>query len=143
VRQRIPGRRIVDVPIASGQGRHLHRVGDTLGLPDAFVVSKEKRAILDDRAADGAAKLVALERRLRGAATLKEILCIQRAVAQEVLHAAMKCIRPGARNGINNAPGSLAVFRGIVAREDGELLDGVDAEVAAENAARRSVGVVV
>ena len=55
----------------------------------------------------------------------------------------MPLICARARDGIDDAAGCLAVFRGVIAGEDGKLLNGIDAEAATENAAWSAVGVVV
>ena len=118
-------------------------IGNALGLPDAFVIGEEKRAIFIEGPADSAAKLVALEGGLWGERILKEIAGIESTVAEKFVDAPMKRIGARASDGINDATGRFAVLRGIVAGEDGELLDGVDAEVSAEHAARGAVGVIV
>ncbi len=47
---------------ALGVGRHSGRRGDSLAVLQALVVAEEQHSILLDRAADGAAELVLLER---------------------------------------------------------------------------------
>ena len=52
--------------------RYVGEPGDLARLPEALVVAEEERPVLDDRAADDAAELVAVERRLvRAAGGLK------------------------------------------------------------------------
>ena len=45
--------------------------------------------------------------------------------------------------GVDDATGGLAILGGVVAGDDGELADGVDAEVDANDRSRATVGVVV
>jgi len=139
----LTGGRIVDVTVTGGGRRHEVQVSDALRLANTFVVGKEERTILDDRAADGAAKLVPLEGRLRSSGVLKEIPRVERTVPEELVHAPVKSIGPRARNGVDDSSGCFAILRRIVARENGELLNGVHAEISAKYAAGRSVGVIV
>src|ERR1700694_4848045 len=55
----------------------------------------------------------------------------------------MELIRPGTRNGIPHPTCRPAVLRGIVARQNRKLLDGVHPQIATQHAARRAVGGVV
>src|SRR5579872_4644813 len=63
--------------------------------------------------------------------------------AQEEVSIAVKIVGAGLGDGVNDHAGSFAVFGGVVGGENGELLDGIDAEVDAERTAGRAVGVVV
>src|SRR6202043_3848709 len=95
----------------------------------------------NNRAANRAAKLIPLE--WRPLASLKEVCRVQLAVAQKFVSASVKCIGARARNRVDNSAGGFAIFRRVVARQNREFLNSVHAQVAAENAARRAIGVVV
>src|ERR1700674_4289702 len=110
-------------------------------MADVFVVSKEERSVLEYRSANRSAKLVPLERRNCG--SIEEISGVQCAIAEELVTTAVKLIGSGARNIVNDSSGGLAVLRRVVAGQHGELLNGVDAQASSQNAAGRSVGVIV
>src|SRR5260370_2293660 len=99
--------------------------GEALGLGAPLVGDKKERTILDDRPADGAAKLVPLEGRLRSSGVLKEIPRVERTVPEELVHAPVKSIGSRARNGVDDSSGCFPILRRIIAREHGELLNSV------------------
>ena len=55
----------------------------------------------------------------------------------------MKLAGTGSRDSVDDATRSLAVVGGGIGGDDGELFNGVDAEVGADNSARATIGVVV
>ena len=62
--------------------------GDAAHLAEALVVGEEERPVAHDRAADHAAELIALERRLLAGRRLEEAGRVQRRVADELPGAA-------------------------------------------------------
>src|SRR5712691_1729919 len=126
---------------ARRQRRYGHGPRNPLGLTEPFIISKDKCAVLSERAACSGAELVPLER--GDGALIKEVLGVQRAIAKEFINVPVKFVRARTGKGVYNAPRALAVLGRIVAGKDREFLDGVNTEVAAEHAARRPVGVIV
>ena len=117
---------------------------NSLALAEAFVITKDENPILPDRPSGRPAELVAAERRfLEAVGIFKKIGGVQRAVAQELIHASVKLIGARARNRVDDAARSEAVLRGIVAGQDRELLDRIHTQVLAQHAARPGVGVVI
>src|SRR5260370_28643335 len=55
----------------------------------------------------------------------------------------MENVGPGPRNGVNPSSGGFAVLRGIIAVQNRKFLNGVHAEVSAQDAAGSSVGVII
>ncbi len=111
-------------------------------LADGFEVAEEEGVLLPDGAARGGAVLVAAERRRRGSG-VEVVSGVERAVAEEAVCRAVDPVGSAARDGVDDAAGGLAVLGGEVAGEDGELGDGVYAEVDADDGAGTAVGVVV
>ncbi len=88
--------------------------------------------------------MIALERRfLDTAGIVKEICGVEGAVAQELVRASMKLVGAGARYRVDHSAGSSPVLGGYIARQHREFLDGVDADIAAQNAARSSVSKIL
>ena len=83
----------MNISIAGVGRRDEIRVGNTLRLPDAFVVGKKERTVLNDRAANRAPELIPLEGRLRSSGIFKEIPGIESAVTQKFINAPVKVIR--------------------------------------------------
>ena len=75
--------------------------------------------------------------------TIKKIPCIERAVAQKLIHASMKRIGPRARCCVDDPAGGAPIFSRVIAPEDRHLFDCIYAQAVAENAAGRPVGVIV
>src|SRR5260370_13618120 len=132
---------VVEDSVASIEGRHRGQCGDALGLTYAFIVREEKSAVLDHGAANRAAQLVSFKRWNCG--SIEEIPSIQRAVSDKSVNASLQPIRPGASNCVDDAAGSLSIFGRVIAREDGELLNGIYAQVSSQDAARCPVRVIV
>jgi hypothetical protein len=89
-----------------------------------LVVEKKERFVLPDRPADGAAKVVPLQRGDRGTARIIEpIVGVQNRVAEEFVGAAVKLVASGAGDHIDDGAASKAVFRGEVGLLDLEFLD--------------------
>ena len=81
------------------RGREAQTFNRTL-LTQAFIVSEEKQAVLEDRSARGSSKLVPSEG--RGGQCVKEPASVQLVVAQEFEHLAVKAIAPSLGNHIDN-----------------------------------------
>src|SRR4029077_2665662 len=101
-----------------------------------------ERAVFNDRPAKRATELVPFERRFRSSWIFKEIPGVQGAVPQKFINAPVKSVGSRTCYGVNDAAGSLSVLGGVVAGENGKFLDGVDAQVATQNAARSTVCVI-
>ncbi len=97
--------------------------------------------VLYDRPTKGSAELIALEwRSLPG---FKEVCRVELAVANEFVPAAVDLIRPGSRDRVDHSAGGLSVLRRVVAGDDRELLDRVNAQASAQHTPRCSIGVVI
>ena len=113
---------------------------DSQGLAQSFVIGKDKGAFFLDRASRRAPELIAFE---GGNRAVKEVSRVQSAVAEELIHVSVKAVGSRARHGIDHAARGPAVSGGVVAAQHRKLLDGVDAQVGTEHAARCAVRVVV
>src|ERR1700733_4306443 len=118
-----------------------HLVGYAGRLTNPFVVREEEGAILQDRAADCSAKLIALEG--WNAGRVEVVGCIQRAVAQEFVCGSMKRICSGTCNRTDDTRGGAAVLGRIVRSQYREFFDSIDSESAADDTARTAIGIVV
>src|ERR1017187_7871317 len=107
----------------------------------ALVIAEEEGAILDDGAAERSSELIAAQRGNLGRIEL--VAGVECAVAEELVGVAVELVAAGTRDCVDDSAGGLAVVGGGVAGDDGEFLNGVDAEVAADDAARAAVGVVI
>src|SRR5579863_1524882 len=106
--RRIPSGNGAQHTVAGGLGGNCGQSSNALRLAYAFVVGKEKGAVLHNGTANGAAKLIALER-WNGAA-IKIISGIEGAVAEKLISAAVEAIGPRAGDGVDNTAGGLAVI---------------------------------
>ena len=115
-------------PGARGHARDGLNVGDSQALAEPLVCAEDEQPVLDDGAAEGEAELVALEggfRRPRG--VLEEVGGVERAVAQELEDSSVKLVRPRTRGDVEDAARGATVLRAVGVRQNGELLDGLDA----------------
>ncbi len=96
---------------------------------ETFVVREEERAVAPQRASLAPAKLVLAERRNRAAGIVKEVLGIERAVAQELISGAGKPVCAGARGDIDLGARRDALLRRVRILEHLEFADGVDRRV--------------
>lgn len=91
-------------PSRQGLKRHGERSDSCRPLPIAFVVEEVKRFVFDDRAADIAAELIALEAALFDARTVAEkVIGVQRAVPMEFKERPMKIVRTALGNQVDDA----------------------------------------
>ena len=74
---------------------------------------------------------------------VKIVASIERTVAQELIGAAVKAVGAGASDGADDAARRSPVFSALIRGQNGKLGDGVDSQVAAQDAAGSLVGVVV
>src|SRR5258708_39050075 len=65
------------------------------------------------------------------------------AVGEKVIWSTVERVGSRMCNSIDHASGSLSIFRRVVTRENGDLLDGVYAHVSSQNAAGRPIGIIV
>src|SRR5207302_9020259 len=86
-RERLAGERVesAEVPSAERSGRQERGVGDALAHAETLAVSEKERSIAADGAPFAPAELVLAKRRNRSPGIIKEILCIDGAVAQELV----------------------------------------------------------
>src|SRR5246127_876873 len=126
--------------ICRGDGRNR---GNPLRLPYGFEVPKEECMVTYDRAADGAAKLVALEWRDRLRGVIEIVLGVERAIAKELVSTSVNLIRPRPRNRVDDSSRGFAVVCGVVGGEHREFLDRVHAQVSSQNASGGAIRVVV
>ncbi len=121
------------------EGGHLAR------LPQAFVVGKEERPVPDDRPADHAAELVAIELRLpRG--RLEEARRVQARIAEELPARPVQRVGAAAIVDVDRGAGGASVLRAQVVGDDLELADGVGRrlhDLVREPLVAGAVGVVV
>src|ERR1700730_11325653 len=87
---------------------HSVDIGDALRLPDPFVVPEDERSVLVDRPPSERAKLVPLEGWNR--ALVKKVSRIERAIAQELVHASMELVCARSRDGIDDSARGLPVL---------------------------------
>lgn len=102
-------------------------VSNTFALAQPLVVAKNKYLVFPDGPAGGRAELVAAKRRFGQAVVIfKEVGCVQGAVADELIGAAVELAGAGAGDGIDDPAGGEAVLSGVVACQNREFLDGVN-----------------
>src|SRR5262249_11416333 len=112
------------------RNRQCGNKGVALDKPHRLGAYEEKclvLAVIDlrkpNRSAEGAPKLVELERWWRGAATVgKEIVGVQLVVAKELVEVAVEVVAAGAGDDIENAARCAPVFGGVVTRFHLEFL---------------------
>src|SRR6267378_4542185 len=95
----------------SGAGRvvrHQRNVAQTENLAETFVIPEQKRSVFLNRAAQRAAKNVALE--IGNLCLIEEIPRIEGAIAQEFVRVAVKLVRAGSSHNVDLRAGALAVF---------------------------------
>ena len=86
----------------------------------ALVRAEEEELVFDDRPADSAAELVALQRVLFGR---EEVARVQGAVAQELERAAVQFVRARLGHHVDDAATRVSVLRAEVARLQAEFLE--------------------
>ena len=74
---------------------------------------------------------------------VKKVSRIERAVAQELVSASMKLVCPRARNGVDDSTGCLAVFGGVIARQNREFLNGIHAQIPAQHTAGPTIRIII
>ena len=108
-------------------GRYARQARDAARNPGAFIVAEEERLARDDRPAQVAAELILVVRGLRRARPEREeIVRVERVVAEVLVGGPMEVVGPGFGRHADGGAGRTAVLRGIRARDDLELLNGVD-----------------
>ena len=138
--------------IARVRARRVDHCWGGINLADAFIGEEEECFVFEDGAADGAAELVFAQLGLAGrdgvgggsdVDDVEVVARVEEVVAEELEDGAVELVGAGAGDGVDDAAGFAAVFGGGVGSDDGEFLDGVDAEVFTGDASGRAVGVVV
>src|SRR4029077_6958350 len=114
------------------QRRHRVHRGHAERLAQPFVISENKGAAFLDRQSCRASKLIALEGGNDRA--IKKIACVESAVAEKFVQGSVESILAGAGHPVDHAAGSSAIFGGIVAPENGNLLDRVNTKIVPEHA---------
>src|SRR5262249_11832931 len=118
-------------------------------LAESLVVAEEEQAILDNRPADGSAKLVALQQRLfEGRRALPEDVPngVQIGVAQKLVRRAMELVPAGAGRRADDGATSPPVLRAVVIGDDLKLRHGIGRwlrDLIGESLIAGAVGVVV
>src|SRR5260370_12847891 len=135
------GRIAAQLSIPGGERRDIIDHAQPQRLPQALVVSKDKGFVLLDRSPRGYTELVSAERGDGG--RVKVVARIERAVAQKFVGAAMKAICAGASDGADHATRHSPILGALIRGQNGELGYRVYPQVAAEDAARSLVRVVV
>src|SRR6266851_5061700 len=120
--------------------RHRIHLGDPLRLAQTFVVSEEESAIFHYGSTDRTAELIPME---RGLGRVEEIPGVERAIADVFKRVAMEILRSRSCRSTNNAARRAPELCWVIARQHGELLNGVRAQIHAQSTARRTVHVVV
>src|SRR5689334_7830945 len=87
----------------------------------ALVAGKEESLVVDYRAADGAAILIALNR-IRSGWRGEEVLSVEDRIAHKLKRVPMETVRAGLGNDIDYAPGVLAILRTVIAGLHAEFL---------------------
>ena len=122
------GRRAVAVSQTDGDHRKRQAVVErcAVALARALIRTEEEEAIFHERAAERAAKLIAREHRLGPARRFqKEVVRIQRAVAEKLIDVAVIVLPAGARHSFDVAA-RVAPLRSVVERSlHDELLQAV------------------
>ncbi len=104
---------------------------------------EEMQLVLDDRSANRAAEVVALQLVLRLVRSLEEVvLRVQRVAAAEVEAAAAELVRAAAGDDVDLRAAGLAELRAVAVAQDLELLDRLDRRVDEDRAVRADVVVV-
>ena len=112
---------------------------DPLALPQAFVGGEEERAVAADRAAIGAAELVALERVRIRRVELEKVARVERVVAEEFVGLAAELIGARARDEVDDRARDVAVLRAERRVVDLEFLDARDRRRKADRSERQVV----
>src|SRR5690348_7670923 len=96
---------------AGGIRRDVAYGRDSLCLSQCFVISEYEGSVFDDWAARRAAKLIAPKRRDRIAGRLgKEVIRVQSAIPQKLIHIAMELVGARLANGVYYAASCAAVL---------------------------------
>src|SRR5262249_4830963 len=116
------------------------------GLAEAFEVAEEECPVFDNRTAEDAAVLVAIEGRLLTAGRRKESGRVQTRIAIELPDAALERVAAALVSDVDRRTGGAAVLGALVGRYDLELADRVRGRLhhlVAEALVAGAVGVVV
>src|SRR5580700_3102157 len=103
-------------------------------LAEAFVIGKHESFVVVQRAADGGAELVALER--WSGAWIEEIGGVEGVVAEKFIRGAVPLVAAGLRDDNDLSAGVLAEFSAVGIALDAEFAHGLDAEEHAAGSAR-------
>ena len=106
--------------------RNVGDAGDTSLPPKALIVQKKESAVLHNRAAQRASKLVQMQARFGERCLVKEVAGVEHIVAEEFIHRSMQLV--GARLGdqVDHGAGVAPIFRGERVGLNFELLNGID-----------------
>src|SRR6266849_1726692 len=137
VRRDLPGRQVARTSRSRRNGGYL---GDSLRLPQSFVITEDECAVLPDRPSSRAAKLIAAEGRLR---PIEKISRIQRAVAYVFECVAMEIPSSGTCRSPDDSARGAAILCRVVARKNRKLLDRIRPEIHTQCAPRRTIHVVI
>ena len=118
--------------------RQTGEAGDGEPLDQTFIAAEVEQLVLDDRAADGRAELVALE--IGQLAGVEEVAGVQGRIAMELEYRPANPVGARLGHGAHDAAGRAAELGAVAVRLHAELLHRVDAEQHAREARRRLVG---
>ena len=111
--------RLREVARALQRRRHDRRIQERAGdLAQAGVGAEEERLVLADGAAEGAAELVAVQRR---GGEREPRIGVQVVVAEELEQRAVKLVAAGARDDVDHAAGEASVFGAVAVGHHAEL----------------------
>ena len=95
-----------------------------LQLPVALVIAEEEQLVLDDRAADGRAELVALQAwALRKRRAEQKAGGVQIGVAEKLVSGAVKLVGSRFHDGVHHRAAHASVFGAVIAGDDFEFGD--------------------
>src|SRR5579871_3937742 len=106
-------------------------------LAEALVVAENEELVLDDRAAQRPAELVALK--LGDRTSIEEVARVEVAVAQELVNAAVKLVRAGCCDDTDLPARTFPIFGAIGVKDHIELAHGFHSEQLAARTARRDI----
>src|ERR1051326_5842267 len=114
-------------------------IGDPFRLPQAFVITEEKRAVFFDWSANGESKLVALERGLSiSVGIVFPSCCVESTVPEKLINCAVELVRSGFGDHVHDAPARSAEFGTVVCRQHLKLANSVNTQESAARATRCS-----
>src|SRR5262245_47366622 len=99
---------------------------ESLAVAQAFVREEKESLVLDDRAANMTAELVAFEGRRLTRGKVEEVAGVERVVAQKLEHLAVEFAGAGASRDVDHRAGVLAVLGAEGRVGDPELLNRAD-----------------